>query len=223
MTHQKRIAVSKHWPIKRKGIKFITNSSPGTHKKTVSIPLNIVLKNMLKITKTTRETKKVLNDKNILIDNVVKKDHRFPVGFLDIITLKKINKTYMMVYDDVGNLKLKEQNPKYKKPYKIINKKMLKGKRLQLNFFNGKNILVNKGDYKVGDTIILENNKVVKHFKFEKGQKVFLTGGKHIGAQGVIEDIKQQSSEKNKIVVIKTSKGKFETLKNYAFVTGETI
>ncbi len=223
MTHQKRLAASRHWPVKRKEITFVTNSSPGPHKKAQSVPLNMVLRDMLKLTKTARETKKILNNGDVIIDNVVKKDHRLPVGFLDVITLKKINKAYIMMYDDSGKLVLKEHSQNYKKPYKIISKKMLKGNKLQLNLFNGKNLLVGKGDYQVGDSLLVENNKITKHFKLEKGQKVFLIGGKHIGSQGVIEEIKQKGSNNKKTVVIKAGQNRFETSKDYAYVIGDAI
>tara|TARA_Y100000310_G_scaffold280104_1_gene299614 strand:- start:150 stop:818 length:669 start_codon:yes stop_codon:yes gene_type:complete len=222
MSHQKRISASKVWPIKRKGIKFITNSSPGPHKKTESISLNIAVRDILKLTKTTKETKKVLNSESILVDNIIRKDHKFPIGFLDIITLNGINKEYMAIYNEIGKLTIKECKKGCKSPYKVINKTKLKGNKLQLNLSKGKNILVDKENYNVGDSLILEKNKVSKHLKFEKGQKVFLIGGKHIGSQGSIENIKEDSKNKE-VVLIKTDKESFETSKEYTFVIGENI
>ena len=50
--HQKRLTAPKTWPIKRKGIKFITRPNPGK-KFEYSISLNTVLKDFIKKTNTT--------------------------------------------------------------------------------------------------------------------------------------------------------------------------
>ena len=87
----------------------------------------------------------------------------------------------------------------------------------KLNLSGNKNVLIDKDDYKVGDTVLLElpSQKISLHLKFEKGAMIFLTGGKHMGAKGVIESI-----EGNK-VLYKDGKTTVETLKKYAFVIGK--
>ena len=75
MTHLKRLVASKTWPIRRKETAYTTRPSPGPHKASVSLPLNVVMRDLLKITASTKETKKVLNSGEILIDHKVRKDH----------------------------------------------------------------------------------------------------------------------------------------------------
>ena len=104
------------------------------------------------------------------------------------------------------------------KPCKIIGKTIVRGK-LQLNLFDGKNILADKNLYKVGDTLLLSlpGQKISKHLKLDKKSAIFLTGGKHIGEIGNVEDI-----IKNK-VIYKNNKGDLiETSKKYAFVIGDS-
>jgi len=57
--------------------------------------------------------------------------------------------------------------------------------------------------------------KIKEHLKFEKGSFVYLSGGKHKGESGVIDEIK------NSIIKLKPESGEsFETSKKFAFVIG---
>ena len=94
---------------------------------------------------------------------------------------------------------------------------LVKGK-VQLNFYDGKNKLAEKNDYKVGDSILLSlpDQKISKHLKLQKKATIFLTSGKHVGETGKIEDIAE-----NKIIYKDHNGELVETLKEYAFVIGE--
>ena len=55
MSHLKRIRVPKSWPLeKRKYRKYIARPLPGPHKLMNSITLDFLLKDILKIAKTTK-------------------------------------------------------------------------------------------------------------------------------------------------------------------------
>jgi len=97
---------------------------------------------------------------------------------------------------------------------------MLPKGKTQVNLFKGINVLLDKKtDYKVGDSLIIEKQKVIKHLKFQKGANVFLTSGKHIGKTGTIEEIKEQKDWKqSNIILVKTKSGVYETPKEYAYV-----
>jgi small subunit ribosomal protein S4e len=102
--------------------------------------------------------------------------------------------------------------------YKLANKTMVKTGKVQLNFSNGTNLLIEKNDYKTGDSLIVNDKKVVEHFPLEKKAKVILTGGKHIGEIGFIEDIKSKD-----IIYKNESDNKlYETKLRYAFVIGNS-
>ena len=60
--HLSRLTAPKSWPIKRKSTKWITRPHPGPHTLKNCMSLNIVLKNILKYAKTTKEVKKILDD-----------------------------------------------------------------------------------------------------------------------------------------------------------------
>ncbi len=103
------------------------------------------------------------------------------------------------------------------KPCKIIGKKIIKKQKLQLNLYDGKNILTKEKAGNVGDTIIIEipSQKIKEVLKLEKNALVYLTGGGHTGEIGIVDEIKGRR------ITYKRDKDKFETLKKYAFVIGK--
>ena len=95
---------------------------------------------------------------------------------------------------------------------------MLKKGKIQLNLDGGKNILVQKGKFNPGDSIILDlsKNKIKEQFKFEKGAFILLIGGKHVGDKGNITEIN------HKKITFKTKEGELlETSKKYAYILGK--
>ena len=78
--------------------------------------------------------------------------------------------------------------------------------------------LVEKDSYKVGDTILIEmpSQKIVDHFKLEKGSSILLTSGKYVGSVGILKEIDQK-----KIVYKSSSNEEHITLKKYVYVIGK--
>lgn len=220
MGHLKRHFAPKTWKIKRKGIKFITKPSPGTHKISMSLPLNVILRDSLDYVDSNREIKFILEKRNVAVNGIRRKDYRFPVGLFDVLSLKDINEHFRVILDARGNISLIKVNEKEKglKLCKIIGKNMVKGK-VQLNLYDGKNIIVQENSYKVGDSILLvlaKKDQIKEHISLEKGVLIYLTGGGHIGQTGKIEDIRRDR------ILYKTETGDVvETLKKYAFPIGK--
>lgn len=219
------MAAGKRIPLERKGTKYITAQSPGPHKKTESVALSVLLRDLLKMADSTREVKAIIQAKKVLINGIARKDHRFPVGFLDEISFTDLSDRYVITYNTLGKLSLKKSEKIFVRPIKIIGKRILQKGKIQINLFTGTNILVNNPkDLKVGDSLIIEKNKISKHLKFEKGARVFLTSGKHVGNNGIIEEIKENKNwTQPKMIIVKTKTEVFETPKEYAYVVGGEI
>jgi small subunit ribosomal protein S4e len=218
--HQKRNFAPKTWKIKRKGIKYITKPSPGSHKASISLPLNVVLRDMLKFADTNREVKFMVQNRNISVDGVKKKNIRFPIGLFDTLSLND-TEHFRVVLNNRGKMDIAKigKEESILKSCKIIGKKAVNGK-IQLNFSDGKNIFVEKDSYRVGDGVLLTLGKksvtVKDHIKLEKGALIFLTGGRHIGQTGKVQDILHNR------IIYKTEDGNVvETLKDYAFPIGK--
>jgi len=222
--HLSRLNAPKSWPIRRKGIKFITRPSPGPHNLKECIPMSVVLQNLLKYAKTNRETKKILNEGKILVNNKVRKDHRYSLGNFDIIAIPDLKEYYLVYRNTKDKFKLlkideKEANNKL---YKIKDKTITNKGKIQLNLFNGSNLLVDKDAYKTGDSLIIDLNtkKINKHLKLEKGARVYIIGGKRTGMVAKLVEFKKLKEGKENIVFEADGK-KLETSKDYAFVIGD--
>lgn len=218
--HLKRYFAPKTWSIKRKGIKYVTKPSPGTHKMSLALPLNVILRDLLNYATTNKEVRFIVANKNIAVDRIRRKDYRFPVGLFDVLSLDDTNEHFRILLNKKGKLSLikigkEESNVKL---CKIIGKTAVKGK-IQLNLYDGKNIFVEKKDFKVGDAILLGLGKkfeIKEHIKLGKNSFIYLTGGKHIGQTGKVQDIS------NNKIIYKTEEGDvIETLKKYAFPVGK--
>jgi small subunit ribosomal protein S4e len=225
--HLSRLAMPKSWPIKRKGTKWIMKPCPGPHSLKYSMPLNLVLKELLNYSKTSRESKQILNKGAILVNNKVRKEIKFPVGFMDVISVPLTNEYFRFVINKRNKfcmipIKKQEANLKF---CKIIGKTILKKGKIQLNFYDGTNMIVDKNDYKINDTLVIEmageKPKIKKHLKFGKGSKVVIFEGKFVGYTGIVEDINK--GFRNSSVIIKSGNKRFETSINYIFVVDDSI
>lgn len=223
--HITRLRAPKTWPIVRKELKWITKPLPGPHSLEESITINLILRDILKYAKTTKEVKNILNQGKIAIDGKVRKDSKFPVGIMDVISIKDTNEYYRLVLNQKGKfilLSIKKEESLLK-PKKIRNKTILKGKKVQLNFFDGTNLIVPKDIYKVSDTLIFDINKneIKDHLKFEKNALIYVFRGNKVGTLGVISEIKTFEDHYPTKIIFKTGKETFETKKDYVFVIGK--
>ncbi|MBS3132295.1 30S ribosomal protein S4e [Candidatus Woesearchaeota archaeon] len=214
--HLKRYNAPKSWAIKRKERKYIMRLSPGPHNKKMSVPLNIVLRDMLSLSDTKKETKRILYANEVLIDGVRRKDEKFPVGLFDVVDLKGSGKAYRVTLDGNGMIKLVEAKDPKVKPLKIISKSLAKGGRVQLGFHDGKTILTDGRKYRVGDSVLAElpEMSIKKSLELEKGASIFLIGGKNIGVVGKVKDIAGRR------IMYESNGQTYQTLRSYAFVIG---
>jgi len=226
--HLLRLVAPKSWPMtKRKGIRFITRPRAGPHKLIESIPLNLLLKDVLNHASTTREVKSILNKGKVLINNRVVKDYKCPVGIMDIVSIPSTNEYYIVLIGENGKFSL-NRIPKEKanlKLCKIINKTLLRKNKLQLNFSDGRNQLTNNKEYKVGDTLVLnlDKNEVKGHLEFKKGASVYLINGKHKGETAILDEISFSKGNRPNRIKLKKGNEVFETLEDYTFVVDKSI
>lgn len=217
----------KTWPIERKASVWITRPLPSGHPQQFCMPINIILRDLLKITKTTSETKKLLQSEKILLDNVEIKDYRRAVGLFDRLSIPLINKFYTIVITRKGKLKLIEISKENAaiKPLKIINKNAIKGNRLQLTFHDGRTMIgsneLNK--YKVNDSVIFDlgTKKIISHLPLVKSALVYIIAGKHVGKIGLYSESVLKGYERYGIVTFGSEKTEIP-IKNL-FVINEMI
>jgi len=139
----------------------------------------------------------------------------------DVIKIPKLDKSYRMVFDEKGRYVPIEIEDDDLKLYKIVNKTMVRGGRIQLNLFDGTNILAGN-EYKTKDSILMKipEKEIVDHLPFEIGALVMVTGGGHAGEIGRIKDYKIVRSSAPNLVTVESEKGEFTTIVDYIFVVG---
>lgn len=223
--HLKRFKAPKHWPIHPKENKWTTKPNAGPHAIEGSLPLLLIVRDILGVADNAREAKRIINTGEILVDGRARKDYKFPVGFMDVIEIPKSEKVYRVLPDEKGRLILypiAAENKDFKL-CKITDKTTIRGGKTQLNLHDGRNQLVDK-EYKVGDVVILKvpEQEITDRIVFEKGTIGLITGGKHTGEIGRINKINITKSSMSNTVEMETEDKKtFLTLKDYVFVIGK--
>jgi small subunit ribosomal protein S4e len=205
MSHLKRQAIPKTWPIPRKGNKFVVESGEK------GIPLLIVLRDILEIARNRREVKKALIKKDILVCGKNAKEEKKNLFLNDTISLVPSKKAFRIIFSDKGKYNVEEISEKesFEKISKIIGKKVLRGKKTQINLFDGRNYLVDE-KCNVNDSakIDFKKNKVIKFIDLKEKSKVIVIGGKHSGKKGTIEKI----DEDKKIAEVNLGEEKINVL-----------
>jgi small subunit ribosomal protein S4e len=215
MSHLKRHAVPKSWPVQRKGTAFVVKPNLGFSD---SLPILIILRDLLKAAQNRKEAKKMIHDKSILLNGKEVRDEKQGVVLFDVITLLPSKKNYRLTVLKNEKLNIEEikESEASRKITKIIDKKMLKGKTIQLNLSDGRNFLSNI-KCKVNDSVLinLKDKKIEKCLPLEENSEVMVFAGKHSGEKGKIEKINKE----RKIAEINTGKDKINVLIKQFIVT----
>ncbi|AGB04979.1 ribosomal protein S4E [Aciduliprofundum sp. MAR08-339] len=190
--HVKRLAAPRVWPIVRKKYTFAPKISPGPHPAERAVPMLIVLRDMLKLANNRREAKKILNSRKIKVDGRVVTDIKFPIGFMDVITIDDMDKNYRAVYDIYGNLRIVEI-PKDNAEWKLVrieDKHIVPGGKIQLNLHDGRNILLDENKYHTKDVLKIKvpTQEIIAHYPMAEGSVAIIIGGKHRGRVAHIKE-----------------------------------
>lgn len=232
--HLKRFASPALWPIPKKAYRFTVRPVPGPHAIDESIPLLIIIRDILKHAETAKEARKIISNGEIIVDGRLIREPKFPVGIMDVISIPSTGEKYRVLPDPIKGLRLHNINEEEAnfKLCKIMNKTMVNGGNIQLNLHDGRNILIKianpfKPEEDVYDTldtlkIGLPNQEIQAHVKFKEGNQAIITGGKNRGLYGKIVSIEGPVQRGHKTVLIEDENGNLiRTSMNYAFIIGE--
>ena len=219
--HIKRINAPKRWDILRKEKTFITRPNPGRNL-ALAVSLNTALKEMIGKTKTTKESKYLIRYKQALVNGVRRYDDKFPIGFLDVLSLPEEGENYRLIVsgqNTLAFLKITPDDAKLKVS-KVANKTSLPSGKFQVNCTDGRNFIMEKKDVdgiSTNDAVVytIPDQKVKEVLKLEKGNLVYLYKGKHIGQVVKVEDFKESN------IIFKIGNESFETKRSYAFPGGK--
>ncbi len=220
----KRLTAPRSWPVKRKTSTWITKPSPGAHALEESIPVTVVMRDMLGLAGTAKEVRLMLQKKMLKIDGKTVRSPKQGMGLMDVLGLPTINSYYRMVLDKRGKLqmvKISEEEAGWKLS-RIDDKKTIAGGKTQLNLHDGRNIVLDANQYKTGDVlkITIPEQKILASYSLEKGNTALITSGANVGNVAVVEEyeITRLPSEN----LVKFTDGKYTTKCNVFIVGNKT-
>jgi len=181
-----------HWCLDKLSGVYATRPSPGPHKLRECIPVSVLLRTRLRYALSGQEAIKICRDKsgNVKVDGRVRRDPRFPLGSMDVVSLPKTGENFRILYDVKGRFQPVRIDAK-EASFKLcrIKRKVLgKNKIPYIVTHDGRTIRYPHPDIKKNDTVKLnlETGEVDGVIKFENGASVFVTGGNNIGRTGVL-------------------------------------
>lgn len=220
--HLKRLASPRSWMIPRKKHKWVTRPRPGPHGMEESIPLQIILRDMLHYCDSSKEARILLSSRGVLVDGKPMRDLKRGVGLMDVLSFEQKKEHFRMLIDTKGRLQLVGIDAKQAKwkLSRIEGKTTVRGGRIQLNLYDGRNILLDKNAYKPGDVlkISVPDQEIKDHYELTKGNIALLVGGKHVGELAKLEEYgKTRNPRENEV---KFEEGFSTSLRN-VFVIGK--
>ncbi len=234
LRHLRRSKSPKFWSIHRKEAVWSVKTNPGPHPLRRSIPLGVVIRDILGYANTMREARKILSQRLIDVDGRTITNYKFPIGLMDIIHVKPSDEYFRVVPDSTRLLKLVKINVD-ESQYKLLRiekKTMVKGGNIQLTFHDGCNYLIQLKNpfepeedvYKTYDSILfdLANKEIVEHFPFKIGYISVVIDGSNAGFVGRIRNIRQIFKRVNAQVELEGSEGNItRTILSYVLVVGK--
>ncbi len=218
--HTKRLAAPKALQLLRKENRWVKTTIAGSHSKAFSIPLVVLLRDMLKVVSTTAEAKKVLNAGKVTIDGRIIANPGFSIGLMDVVTVQGGDS--FVIINKKGKLLPVKTTANTYKLCKVTGKHVTKNGKVQLSLHDGRSLIVKDGKpYSTGDTLKLEipSAKVLEHYKLEKGSTCYVFRGRHAGETGSLVEIHVFPGITPSNAKITTPSGKEAiTLKDYIFV-----
>lgn len=230
--HLKRTSAPKYWLIHRKEKKFVVKPSSGPHPILNCIPLVVVLRDILHFADNAREVKRILHAGDIKVDGVVRKDHKFPLGLMDVLEIPKMNQAYRIIPAPKKGLILhpiEEEEIGYKL-CRIENKTVVKKGHIQLNLHDGRNLVMRIKDPTIAEEdsfntkdvlkISIPSQEILEHIKFDENVYSIVIAGRNFGLTGRITKIEKRFGPHASTVTLERDGKTFQTALEYAFPIG---
>lgn len=223
--HQKRLAAPRAIQLHRKEFKWTYKPSPGPHPRERSVPLALVVRDYLKLCDTGREARRIVGGGQILVDGVPRRDHKHPVGLMDVVTVAPTKEHYRVLIDAHARLRF-VPIPAEEATWKlgrVQSKRTVPGGKTQLGLHDGRSLLVAKDEYATGSTLRIEvpSQKVLGVHKLEAGTLGLVIDGAHAGTIAPVKGLEPKRGPYPNLVVLEGAGGaEFRTIRDYVFPVG---
>src|SRR6266487_6049895 len=220
------------WPIKRKERTWAPNTRPGPHSRGKSLPLVIIIREILGYARTAKEATRIISTGKVKIDGVVRRDHRFPVGLMDVLQVEGASQIFRILPKPNRGLTptpISEKEAGFKL-CKIVGKRNVEGGKVQINLHDGRSIIVpsqaprqkTEGGFAPGGAmqIGLPKQNMMGVVPFQTGALGLVIDGRNQGIFGKITTITAGTHARPKIVKIETATEAFDTPAEYVIPVG---
>ncbi len=228
----KRELAPRFWKIHRKETTWAPNPHPGAHPRQQSIPLVMLLREMLSHARTSKEAEKIVTRSMVKVDGRIRRDHRFSVGLMDVVNIAGVNKIYRMLpkpRQGLSLIQIEEGESAYKL-CRITGKETISGGQVQLALHDGRTVIISRKEqsqkpeegYQVGGAVqvSLPGQKIMKYVPFRVGNLGLVTQGRNEGLHGRITTISSGTNARRRIAKIETQDQVFETPAEYVLPIG---
>ncbi|MDE1845769.1 MAG: hypothetical protein KGH53_00585 [Candidatus Micrarchaeota archaeon] len=218
--HMKRLASPNYMKLERKQSKFILKPMPGRHTLDSSVALATFLIEKLGVAKTAAEARNAIINGKVEINGRVRKNQKYPIGLGDVVKLIPSDESYLITVGKYGTFEGKKLGKgEGKRTLKVLGKYIMKGKKQMIRLNNG-NIVHFDKEVSVNDSVIIENRKISKVLRLEKGAHCMVMKGVHAPEVGKISEIKQGTALRDTTIKIESKEGSFETIVDNILVIG---
>lgn len=227
--HLKRLPAPSFWPIHRKEVAWALKPNAGAHKSSSCMPLGVLLRDALGVAKTSREVVHILSQGSVKVDGRTRYEENYPVGLMDVIELAESNIAYRILPVErkgLAPVRIPKDEAKFKL-CKVLRKWAAPKGSVQFGAHDGRSVTIPKdaeaAPYETNDTlrVSIPTQRVLNHFKFEKGNLALVVAGRNLGKTGKIVDLQKGTATRPAMVSIEDPTGnKFDTIVDYTFVIG---
>lgn len=218
----KRTEAPKFWPIERKTALFTIAVRPGPHARSAALPLGLILRDTLAYASTLSEAKIILNGRHVRVDGIVRTDHRFPVGLMDVVA---VGEEQFRILPGRKGLELRKiaAPDAGMKLLKVTGKRHLTKGRTQLSFHDGKTMVVDKDSYQTKDTVVYDvaTRTIARHLKLRKSAVALIIKGTNMGTTGRIAERLVTRTPQPNVVILDVDQKQLSVPEDYIFVVGE--
>ncbi len=231
--HMKALAAPQVQRVPRKERPWTVKPSPGPHPATRSLPLLIVLRDVLKVAESNREARKIISNGEVMVDGKAVRDYKWPIGVMDVVEMPKVGEQYRVLPDPTGTLRL-IPIPKEEARLKIVRVEgvtTLKGGHFEVHLSGGRNILVRVSDpakpgqlpYRPLDSLLLTlpDSEVKDRVELKVGNLALVVWGKNMGRSGKVVSVTRGWGWERSVVALEDPSGnRFETSLDSVYVVG---
>ncbi|MFB6213542.1 MAG: hypothetical protein ABEJ07_03205 [Candidatus Nanohaloarchaea archaeon] len=186
MTHQKRLPAPKHYPIERKGRKYVSTIE-GSRSSEDAIPAVVLLREVFGYADNDKDAKEIIKNRAVLRNGEALTDIRQGVGVLDVVEIPETEEAYRVLRDG-RDLKFVAVTDGDRVAAKIVDKS-IEDDEYVYRLHNGENYR-SEEEYSTGNTLVF--NSSTKEVELEEGTDVLVIRGKHAGEVAELKQVNRR-------------------------------